>query len=263
MEAETLEKFYSVAVEMQDGNKRVLPVRGRTPGGVFQQVKGRPDVRRVGKVTEITRADYDALHAGKALPPSPSHRGEHPSPSAKAEHRSGGEHRPGNESGGPTGVATLLRGITGPRVVRHTRPTGGEQPFRHLQAPPERPKPPEPPKPVKVPPPPRPPVVAAPAVAAPVQAAPVQPVEPTVAEQPDAARPARVGREYRIVKSRRQNGEPYLLQRGYWHQPKGKRVFEVQWEKGFANREAAERHQGWLEQHERELAEANQQVQEV
>ncbi len=66
--------------------------------------------------------------------------------------------------------------------------------------------------------------------------------------------------EYRIVKSRRQSGEPYLLQRGHWREQKGKRVFEAEWEKGFAEREKAEHHQAWVERNARELAEVNEEV---
>ena len=47
--------------------------------------------------------------------------------------------------------------------------------------------------------------------------------------------------EYRIMKSRRQTGEPYLLQRGKWQTENGKRVFRVESEKGFATREEAGR----------------------
>jgi hypothetical protein len=60
--------------------------------------------------------------------------------------------------------------------------------------------------------------------------------------------------EYRIVKSRRRDGLPYLVQRGHWQQSNGRRTFDMQWEKGFADRAAAEKHLGWIEQNEREMA---------
>ncbi len=125
--------------------------------------------------------------------------------------------------------------ISGPRVVMHDRPVkSGERPFKDLKAAPERPRP------AAADPPPR--------HKAPVHA--VEPEPPTQAES--------TPREYRIVKSRRQGGEPYLLQRGYWHEQKGKRIFTVEWEKGFPDREKAEKHEEWVKRNEREMAEVDQ-----
>ena len=60
--------------------------------------------------------------------------------------------------------------------------------------------------------------------------------------------------EYRVIKSRRRDGLPYLVQRGQWQQANGRRTFDVRWEKGFADREAADKHLGWIENNEREMA---------
>src|SRR4051794_23131450 len=65
IEGAEVEKFYSVTAELSGGETRVLPVRGRTAGEAFQQAKTNPGVRRVGKVTEITPGDFEALQRGE------------------------------------------------------------------------------------------------------------------------------------------------------------------------------------------------------
>ena len=127
--------------------------------------------------------------------------------------------------------------ISGPRVISHARPTGGEQPFKHLQAPPERPQAPKP----------QPPVMA-------------QPQTPIPAEdhnetEHDAEQVQELS--YRIVKSRRRDGQPYLLQRGSWNDRGGKHVFLVEWEKDFLTREGAEKHQAWVLQTELDMVALN------
>jgi hypothetical protein len=116
--------------------------------------------------------------------------------------------------------------ISGPRIVRDARLSGGERPFAHLQPPPPRPEPIHPPKPKNAP------------------RAVIAPVAPVVAR--DAAATASAAVDYRIVKSRRKDGLPYLLQRGSWTTQGAKRVFDAGWEKGFETREQAEKHQAWL-----------------
>jgi hypothetical protein len=135
----------------------------------------------------------------------------------------------------------LNQPLRGPRVVLDARRTGGEQPFKHLQAPPERPKPPQPvvvqrpaPAPVRHPEP----------IAQPV-AQPRQPELPASEESTEL--------QYRIIRSRRADGLPYLLQRGTWSQRDGKRIFKLDWEKGFDDRAKAERHLEWVQQSEEEL----------
>jgi hypothetical protein len=61
--------------------------------------------------------------------------------------------------------------------------------------------------------------------------------------------------EYRVVRSRRTGGQPYLLQRGTWSDRDGKRTFKLDWEKGFDERDKADRHLQWVQQSELELAE--------
>ena len=128
----------------------------------------------------------------------------------------------------------------GPRIVIHGGRTGGVQP------PPERRKPLHPPKRKGIA-----PVVKSPAPAAKVVAIPVPPPEEIPA--PTAVIP----HEYRVIKSRRQSGDPFILQRGNWHEVKGKRTFTVDWEKGFADREKAEKHQAWLERTQQELTDVD------
>lgn len=238
-----MEKWYTVVAEMAGGETTVVRLRAATPSAVFQQVKAMPGVRRVGKVTEGDPDPGQEPRRREGQPREALAREGHPrdsrsqhSPRAAAPAR-------------PTPTLGHHHAVSGPRVVRAVRPAGGEQPFRHLKAPPERPKPPAPP-----PPPPAPPKAAPVPQPAPVVA--VEQPRPSVEPPSDAGPPE--AREYRIVKSRRQSGDPYLLQRGQWGMQKGKRTFAAEWEKGFATREAAERHQEWVEQHAREAAEMNQ-----
>jgi hypothetical protein len=202
--------MFSVAVEMENGERRTLSVRGESTGGVFQQVKAMPGVRRVGRVS--APGDERPANAGgggtvrREIPPQsrPPVRPEQTTEEARR--------------------ALIGHAISGPRVVLDARPSGGEQPFKHLQPPPERPKPPTPPP--------------APAKAAASKAAaPARPAATAAAAAPVTGEP-----EYRIVKSRRRDGQPYLLQRGHWQDKGGKRTFTVDWEQGFDTREAAEQH---------------------
>jgi hypothetical protein len=214
-----------------------VSAKGQSSGDAFRQVRGRPDVRRVGRVTEITPAGFDNLERNGPQPvrdaaPEPRREATPGHDSAPVEHKS------------PNWAGHV---ISGPRTVVYAPPKGGEQPFKNLNIPPERlakPKPPAPPKPQ--------PVVSKPAATAAVVAAPEDSSAPLPMPAPAA------GTEYRIYKSRRQDGLPYLLQRGQWQQLKGKRAFDVQWEKGFAEREQAERHLEWVTQNEREMAEFQQ-----
>lgn len=216
-----MEKSYSVAVEMADGGRRMLTVQGATSGDVFQQVKAMPGVRRVGKVSEESQArivvafqhgDGGVVRAA----PQPVEREQ------KADDRR----------------TAIGFAISGPRVVVRDRQTVGERPFKHLQAPPERPKPP----------------------ASLIQKVVVKSIESAANEETDPQDPRPVtskDTQYRIVKSRRRDGEPYLLQRGCWNDAEGKRAFAVAWEKGFEVRDKAEQHQKWVRQVEQELAEVD------
>jgi len=205
------EKFFSVVVQTSDGKTRAVPLRGESSGQVFQQARQQPDVRRVGKVTEISQGAFDAIVEGRE--PATDAEPAHPGPAERNDKWIG-------------------HVISGPRVIMHDR-ASGEQPFKHLQPPPERPKPqkrdPDPPP-------------QAPARSQPTQSLATfqQPATPPAAEPIAAASP---GAEYRILKSRRQGGPPYLLQRGTWQQQKGKRVFQIEWEKDFATRDEAVQHQ--------------------
>jgi hypothetical protein len=233
-----MEKFFSVVAELADGTTQVLSAKGQSSGDAFRQVRERPDVRRVGRVSEITPAGFDNLERS----------GPQPVRDAAPEARPGA--MPGRDSApiehkSPNWVGHV---ISGPRTVVYAPPAGGEQPFKNLNIPPERlakPKPVPPPAPKPQP------VVAKPAPAAPAVAS-----EESSSPLPMPA--AETAAEYRIYKSRRQDGLPYLLQRGQWQQLKGKRAFDVQWEKGFAEREQAERHLEWVTQNEREMAEFQQ-----
>ena len=215
-------KLYSVVADMGDGKTQTVSVRGHSPGDAFRQVKEMPGVRRVGKVTEGTASAppqpaRDTGHGRRAASPSTS-----TSPEAPAAPR-------------PNVSREELLGfvLSGPKVVLHARPSGGEQPFKHLQAPPERPKPPVAAEPPKKP----------AAAAAAVQAEKAPQAAPAAARSEADGSP----REYRILKSRRRDGDPYFLQCGRWQQSGGKRVFQIEWEKGFAAREAAERHRDEVE----------------
>lgn len=249
-----VERFFAVSVEFADGRTGQLKVRGESPAEVFKDVRARSDVRRVGKVMPIDEA---AFHSDRPVASASVVRPSPVTPSKPVQSESATE-----PSFDPRTPREAIMGFTisGPRVVRDAKPLGYEQPFKNLRAPAgsvSLPMEPEAPKavfspfgPVKGPianDPSRPSVFAKPA--------------PAVVEQPPAAEPATPAtasdREYRIVKSRRQTGEPYLLQRGVWSQIKGKRVFEVEWEKGFESREKAEKQQTWLGQMAREAAELN------
>jgi hypothetical protein len=233
-------KFFSVLAERQDGTTKLMPAQGNTPGEAFQQIKQTPGVRRVGKVSEISPADYEALlHGREPARIAPASRHD--------RHPAGSTAQPARQ---PGRVDAHFK-LKGPRVVLDARPSGGEQPFKNLNIPPERLKvykPPQPPPaPVRSPVPAAPP----PPLACPAPTpAPVAPAgEPRT--QPELAEPAEL--EYRVIKSRRADGAPYILQRGHWHQQKGKRVFKVDWEKGFAEREKAEAHVDWVRRHAEEL----------
>src|SRR5206468_2510213 len=128
-----LEKSFSVAVEMESGEKRTLTVHGANNGSVFQQVKAMPGVRRVGRIAE-------AGANGNVAPPS--------SGSSSA----GREQKSDDRQQSPATGGSAFAG-TGPRVVISSRQKTGEQPFKNLYIPPERlavykPTPPPPPKPV-------------------------------------------------------------------------------------------------------------------
>lgn len=245
-----MEKSFSIAVEMESGEKRTLTVAGSSSGSVFQQVKAMPGVRRVGRVAEVGANGYVA-------PPQTSSAGRE----QKADDR-----RQQSPAAPAAAATTGTFAGTGPRVVLSSRQKTGEQPFKNLYVPPERlavfkPAPPPPPKPIVRAP------VAAPAPV--VVAAAPKPVEsPAEQEQtaPSTGSLETASLEYRIVKSRRQNGDPYLLQRGTWGELKGKRAFSINWEKGFPDREKAEAHQRWMAQmaaEMAEMAELDEQVEEV
>jgi hypothetical protein len=230
-----VEKFFSVVAELADGRTNVLPVQSESSGAAFRQVRDRAGVRRVGRVTEITPDAYQRLERGEipaANAPAPTPRPQaEPQPQRPIEPR-------------------VNHVISGPRTVIFTpRRVGGEQPFKHLVAPPERPEPPAPA------PAPQPRVAPQPAARPAAQPAP-QPER--VSDTPSLPMPPSGDTEYRVQKSRRRDGLPYLLQRGRWQQVKDKRVFDVQWEKGFEGREQAERHLEWVRQTERELADFQQ-----
>lgn len=174
------EKLYSVVVEKEDGRTEVVAARGASPADAFREAKAMPGVRRVGKVTESGRHGHDAR---------------------EAEHKRAVDRfdlRPPP----PSRESLLANPVSGPRVVVHAR-SGGEQPFKHLKPPPDRP----------------------------------QNLIPKVELQPP---PTSAEGVCRIVKSRRRDGQPYLVQQGSWIQTYGKRTFRVDWEKGFATREEAE-----------------------
>lgn len=270
-----VERFFSVSVELTDGRSTQLKVRGESPAEVFKDVRARSDVRRVGKVTEINEGAFQSDRPVVSAAPvqarvTERHQGEgHQASRATQAPVAGGE----GAMVDPRTPREALMGfaISGPRVVRAARPLGYEQPFKNLKAPAGReaePLPPEPAKPVFSPfgpakgpianDPSRPSVFAKPAAEAPsaeptAEAPQTDAVDATEADESAATTPNE--REYRIVKSRRQTGEPYLLQRGNWGMVKGKRTFGVEWEKGFESREKAEKQQAWLEQMAREAAE--------
>lgn len=215
-----MEKFFSVSVEFNDGTTKSVAARGESHGSVFQQIKQMPGIRRVGKVTEVTPGVQSAQHGR----PSAAQR------EPRREYQ-------------PLGSSAINPPLRGPRVVLDARRIGGEQPFKHLQAPPERPKPaPQPVVQVSQPKRPEPEL----------QSPPASPAkgEPTRLESPESES---TELEYRIVRSRRAGGHPYLLQRGTWSQRDGKRIFNLDWEKGFEERAKAELHLQWVQQSEQEL----------
>lgn len=243
-----MERFFSVVVEHEDGRTERLRLSGASPGAAFQQAKQTPGVRRVGKVAEV----------GSRTAPAPVH------PSANGNGRNGAvaaapaQRAPapgrGERAGGYDPKAGFV--LAGPRVVIHAR-AGGEQPFRNLQAPPE---PFGPPKSLfldalKV----AEEAAAAARAAEAARQAELAAIEAAAASERQAAEAARAAAEpkYRIYKSRRRDGLPYLLQRGTWRDAGGKRLFEAGWEKGFAQRDEAERHLAWIEQSEREMSECD------
>jgi hypothetical protein len=202
-----VEKSFSVVAELEDGTTNVVTVGGQTSGEAFRLVRAMPGVRRVGRVTESGQQE-PASRRGSATPGPGPLRGT---------------------------ISDLGNAISGPRVVLYMPRSGGEQPFKHLQVPPERPKP----------------VLAIPSAAA----KPAKRARPAV--QVDQASSA-IAQEYRVVKSRRQDGTPYLLQRGCWHAVNGKRAFDVDWEKGFDAREQAETHLALIIRAEGDLAHLEQ-----
>ena len=249
-----MERFFSVVVETEDGRTETLRLSGASPGAAFQQAKQTPGVRRVGKVAEV---------GSRTAGPSPVQPGANgrsgsssgaPAPSQPAPGRN-------ERAGGYDPKVGFV--LSGPRVVIHARP-GGEQPFRNLQAPPEQFGPPK--------------ALFLAALQAAEEAA-LAAQQAALAAQQAAAAAAEAERlaraeaaaaaatptapanpaepQYRIYKSRRREGLPYLLQRGTWRDAGGKRLFEANWEKGFAERAQAERHLAWIEQNEREMADAD------
>ena len=240
-----MEKFYSAAVELQGGEHKTIRVHGPSLSAVFQQLKAMPGVRRVGKVSELSSPDAPihterAHHAPAAHAKSAHSKTSHGK--ASHDHESSAQPKSGEFRS------------SGPRVVIHAQRSGG------LQPPPPRRKPLHPAK-IKTPalmlky-----PVAHAPVAKAPVAkpAAPVEVPQSTPAAV-DAAADA-TPHEYRVTKSRRQSGDPFLLQRGSWYEAKGKRTFVVDWEKGFQDREKAEKHQAWLERTQQELSDVDTNV---
>jgi hypothetical protein len=234
------DKFFSVVAELEDGTSKVLPVRAGAPGEAFRRAREVPGVRRVGRVVEISEAALADLGQGRAAAvqaPAAQQQPVKTNPESRAL-------RP-----------VVPHVISGPRTVVYAPPARGEQPFKNFTVPPERLKPAEAPKPqpAKVIAPPKPVAQPKPAIE-PKPAAAVAAVQP--AESDDSMRISQSPSptEYRIVKSRRRDGLPYLVQRGQWQQVNGRRTFDMQWEKGFADRDAAEKHLGWIEHNEREMA---------
>jgi len=236
-----LEKFYSVAVEMEDGHRKTLAVKAKGSGQAFASAKAAEGVRRVGKVTEIDADDFAHVGKGGTIKEKPADR----QPSRDRQGESG---RKSEKPSSPAQRKTLTPAEpiaarpsgpyanTGPRIVTHVRTRTGEQPFKHLQAPPERPKPPAPPAaPAKK-------SNAAKAAATKVTKAdkPAKPKAAKALAKKSSEKKAPADDNTRIVKSRRQDGPPYLLQLGAWKEVGGKRVFTVESEKGFDTREAAE-----------------------
>jgi outer membrane biosynthesis protein TonB len=209
------DKFFSVTVQLEDATSKVLPMRAASSGDAFRAARETAGVRRVGRVAEITEAAFVGLGEGRVVEPTVNAR---PESQKVAE---------------PESRPHVAHVISGPRTVVYAPPTGGEQPFKHLKAPPERPKP----------------IVE-------VKPEPVKKAAPAATEVSPSMRMPQVSAatEYRIVKSRRRDGLPYLVQRGNWQEASGRRTFHVEWEKCFATREEAVKHLDWIEHNERELA---------
>jgi hypothetical protein len=209
-------RMYSVDVELENGARTVVQVEAESSSDAYRQARETANVRRVGRVTEGVRNTHSAAT-------------ETP---RREEERRPGEDRARTQRAPERQMSPAHRGqllgnmIAGPRVVREARVVGGERPFAHLQPPPPRPEPIRPPvKPAK----------AKTTVAAAPQPKAVAVVAPAVP-----------GTDYRVVKSRRKDGQPYLLQRGTWSTQGTKRTYAAEWEKGFDTREQAEKHQAWL-----------------
>jgi hypothetical protein len=233
MDALMTGQMYSVDVEMENGSRTVVQVEAESSSEAYRQARETPGVRRVGRVTEGIRH----THSSSQTASRPSVREEKVSrPGNSAAHQQQAPEAPLS----PQHRGQLLGNmISGPRIVRDARVLGGERPFAHLQPPPPRVEPVRPPPKLKA---------KARARAAAEAAAAAAAVE-VAAPQPApvaAVPPAAPGTDYRIVKSRRKDGQPYLLQRGTWTTQGTKRTFAAQWEKGFDTREQAEKHQAWV-----------------
>ncbi len=246
-----VERFFAVSVEFTDGRSGQLKVRGESPAEAFKDVRARADVRRVGKVVPI---DEQAFHSDR---PTAAAKVVRPSPVSPSKSPAGNSPVEPSFDGGTSRESHMGFTISGPRVVRDAKRLGYEQPFKNLRARPGsvsvEPQP-EPSKPVFSPFGPAKGPTANDSSRPSVFAKPVA-EQPAAEETADTSSTDAVTREYRIVRSRRQSGEPFLLQRGIWAQVKGKRVFEVEWEKGFDTREKAEKQQAWLGQMVQEASE--------
>jgi hypothetical protein len=218
-------------------------VRAGAAGEAFRRARDLPGVRRVGRVVEISAAALAELGQGRAVAAQ--------SPAAQQQQK---QPEKANPESSPTPRPFVPQVISGPRTVVYAPPARGEQPFKNFTVPPERLSVDAPrPQPAKLIAPPKPVVQPKPTTELKPAAA-VAAVQP--AESDDSMRISQspFPTEYRIVKSRRRDGLPYLVQRGQWQQTSGRRTFDAQWEKGFADREAAEKHLGWIEHNEREMA---------
>ena len=112
-----MDRFFSVVVEREDGRTETVSLSGPTPGAAFQQAKQLPGVRRVGKVAEVgSRTAPDPVRAGQ-----PHATGHSTPPHQQPQLTSPG--RTERAAGYDPKVGFVL---TGPRVVIHARPTGGE-----------------------------------------------------------------------------------------------------------------------------------------
>jgi len=249
-----VERYFSVAVELTDGTKTSVRLSGESTADAFKQARERSDVRRVGKVTEISEAGFHSDSPDpivRSAPQAGENRGERHG--QRHGERHGERH---NSPSAPSESSNVRREsligftISGPRVVRDARVSGAERPFQlaNIQAPPPRPDEEKAPEAV------------APSYSpfGPFPPKPQPVIEEKKAEVTEAAPQVDTesqGNEYRVIKSRRKDGLPYLLQRGVWSQQGGKRTFKAGWEKDFETREQAEERLEWLEQMTREAAE--------